>query len=120
MAHVDKTESAVGVVRGVLGFDIVPSEYDTVIPCGISATGTIVKGAGQTGVIGVLVPSKTITKAGKATDIFVLADVVNCEGLQAGRKYYSTPDGALSTDAAAGANAPIGFTVEADRLLIRL
>lgn len=131
MARIDKTNSAVGVVRAALNFNIVPSEYDTLIGVGLNAQGRIVKGAGNTGILGVINPSKARTKIGQITDIFVLGDAVDCVGLTAGTSYWL--DGTTGALAAAGAlgaqpgagagstagSVKIGFTVEADRLVIR-
>lgn len=118
MARVDKTESAIGVVRAVLDTKLPEADLDTVIGVGINAAGNAVRGAGKSGVIGVMNPSKHANVAGKPIDIFVLADIVDCEGLTAGTKYYSNAAGDLVT--AAEGNTYVGFTVEADRLLIRL
>jgi hypothetical protein len=132
MARIDKTESAIGVVRAALNFAIAEEEYDTVIGVGLNAQGRIVKGAGNTGIVGVINPSKARTKVGQITDIFVLGDVVDCTGLSAGTTYWV--DGAtgalVAGDAGTGAapaagagstagSVRIGFTVEADRLVIR-
>lgn len=132
MARIDKTHSAVGVVRAALNADLDPADYDTVIGVGLNAQGRIVKGAGQTGIIGVINPSKARAKAGMITDIFVLGDVVDNVGLVAGTTYWADGDtGALVAGTAITGAAPatgagstagsvqIGFTVEADRLVIR-
>jgi hypothetical protein len=118
MARVDKTDSAIGVVRGTLAADIAVADLDQVVPCGFDTQGRIVKGAGNTGVKGVMVPSKTVTKAGSRADLFVLADIVEVAGLAAGTSYFADADGDIVT--AAEGNTAIGYTVEADRLLIRL
>lgn len=133
MARIDKTDSAVGVVRAALNADLAPADYDTVIGVGLNAQGRIVKGAGNTGIIGVINPSRTRNKAGQITDIFVLGDVVDCTGLTAGTTYWvDGTTGALAAGAAGTGAAPgtgpgstagsvrVGFTVEADRLVIRL
>jgi hypothetical protein len=132
MARIDKTDSAVGVVRAPLNFNIVPGDYDTLIGVGLNGQGRIVRGAGQTGIIGVINPSKARTKIGQITDIFVLGDVVDCTGLAAGTTYWADGTtgalvaGVATTGAAPAAGAgstagsvKIGFTVEADRLVIR-
>jgi hypothetical protein len=132
MARIDKTDSAVGVVRAPLNFAIVSGEYDTLIGVGLNAQGRIVKGAGNTGILGVINPSKARTKIGQITDIFVLGDAVDCVGLAAGTTYWADgvtgalAAGAAGTGAQPGAGSgssagsvKIGFTVEADRLVIR-
>lgn len=115
MARVDKTESAIGVVRAVIHADFAQSDWDKVIPVGLNASGRIVKGAGNSGVIGVLIPGRTVYRAGQIGDIFIHADIVECAGLAAGTKYYSDAAGAVSTT---NTGTYIGFTVEADRLIV--
>jgi hypothetical protein len=132
MARIDKTDSAVGVVRAALNFAVAEAEYDTLIGVGLNAQGRIVKGAGNTGILGVINPSKARTKVGQITDIFVLGDAVDCVGLSAGTVYWADGvTGALAAGAAGTGDQPgagagsaagsvrIGFTVEADRLVIR-
>jgi len=123
MARVDKTDSAVGVVRAPIDVDFDADDFDTTIGVGINAAGHVVKGAGQTGVIGVVIPGRTVFRAGQIADIFKLADIVENEGLSAGTKYYADANGDLTADASTGAdpdvaNTYVGFTVEADRLIL--
>ena len=119
MARVDKTESAVGVVRANLAADIPASAFNRPIGTGITAQGRAVFGAGQSGIKGIQVPTRVARRAGKPVDLFVLADIVDCEGLTAGTTYYAdNATGELTTVAAGG--TLIGFTVEADRLIVRL
>lgn len=115
MARVDKTDSAIGVVRAAINADFAQADWDKVIPVGLNATGKIVKGAGQTGVIGVLIPGRTVYRAGQIGDIFIHADIVECAGLAAGTKYYSDAAGVVSTT---NTGTYLGFTVEADRLIV--
>ncbi len=132
MARIDKTHSAVGVVRAALNADLLTTDYDTIIGVGLNAQGRIVKGGGQTGIIGVINPSRARAKAGQVTDIFVLGDAVDCTGLAAGTTYWvDGTTGALVAGGASGAqpgagagstagSKRVGFTVEADRLVIRM
>lgn len=132
MARIDKTDSAVGVVRADLNATIPPEEFDTIYGVGLNGQGRIVKGAGQTGIIGLLNPNRSRTKPGQRADMFVLGDVVDCVGLAAGTTYWADgTTGALVAADTAGAqpstgagstagSVRVGFTVEADRLVIRL
>lgn len=115
MARVDKTDSAIGVVRAAISADFAQADWDKVIPVGLNATGKIVKGAGQTGVIGVLIPGRTVFRAGQIGDIFIHADIVECAGLAAGTKYFADAAGVVSS---INTGTLIGFTVEADRLIV--
>lgn len=116
MARIDKTQSAIAVTRAPINADFAEADWDTLVPVGINATGKVVKGAGTTGVIGVVIPGKTVYRAGQIADIFGNgSEAVECAGLDAGTKYYSDAAGVVSdTDT----GTYLGFTVEADRLVI--
>lgn len=116
MARIDKTQSAIAVTRALANADFAEADFDTIVPVGINGTGRVVKGAGQSGVIGIAIPGKTAYKAGSVVDIFGNgSEAVECAGLAAGTKYYAAADGAVSTT---NTGTYIGFTVEADRLVI--
>ena len=118
MARVDKTDSAVGVVRGTLLADIAQADWGKPLGCGVNAAGLTVRGGGQSGVIGIIIADKTNYKAGTRADMFVLGDIVECAGLVPGTKYYAdATTGVLSTT---NTGTYVGFTVEADRLVVRL
>lgn len=118
MARIDKTESAVGVVRAANAADVSAVDFDKLFGVGLNGSGRVVKGAGTTGVIGVTTWHRGIRKAGQIIDIFKLGDFVET-GLAAGTKYYAdTTTGVVSTTSAGG--TLIGFTVEADRLVLAL
>lgn len=117
MARIDKTESAVGVTRAPINANFASGDYDKVIAVGINSSGKVVKGAGQTGIIGVVIPGSTVYRAGQIADIFKLGEIVEVASLAAGTKYYADPStGALT--ATANGNIYVGFTVEADRLVL--
>lgn len=120
MARVDKTHSAVGVVRAVLAADIATGSFDRVIGVGLDASGKAVVGAGNSGVVGVILPDPTAYKAGDPIDIFVLADIVEltAPALAAGSKVYADNTTGVVSTTATGATQ-IGFTVDATRLLVR-
>lgn len=116
--RIDKTDSAIGVVRGLLAADIDTANLDKVIGAAFNSTGKVVVGAaGQTGFVGLMIPSKFYRRAGSPVDIFKLGDIVDIVGLVAGTKYYLTAAGALTATAAAGL-VYAGYTVEADRLVL--
>lgn len=117
MARPDHVVSEL-VVRAPLAADIASDKFDLVLGVSISATGKATIGAaGQTGFIGVVCPSKTLSKAGQPADIHRIGDLVDCVGLAAGTKYYLANDGTLSATATAG-RVYVGYTVEADRLVL--
>lgn len=61
-------------------------------------------------------------KAGDIVDVMTHGEIVGLSGLTAGTIYYLAADGSLTTSApAAGVNAiQAGFTVTADRLVVRV
>lgn len=115
MARIDKTDSAVGVVRAPIAADFDEADFDTVIGVGIDSSGRVVKGAGNSGVIGVMIPGRTVHRVGQIGDIFKLGDIVECDGLAAGTKYYADAAGDLTT---VNTDTYVGYTVEADRLVL--
>jgi hypothetical protein len=121
MARIDKTDSAIGVVRAVLSADIPDNLLDEVTAVGINALGQAVVGAGaaasQSGTVGIVIGNKFLNKAGQQIDIFKLGDVVDIDGLVAGKKTWLAADGTLTQVSAAGL-VYAGYTVEADRLIL--
>lgn len=118
MARVDKTESAIGVTRGTLAAAIAEADWGKIIGVGIDNTGKVVRGAGQTGIVGVICVDKTNYKAGQRCDIFGNgSEFLEFSGA-AGTKYYAAvADGVVSTT---NTGTYIGYTVEADRLVVTL
>lgn len=106
------------VERAVLSADISSTLFDKVTAVSLNASGQIVVGGtGQTGTVGVIVPSKWLSKAGQQADIHKYGDIVDCAGLAAGTNYWAAADGTLTATAATGL-AFVGHTVEADRLVL--
>lgn len=125
MARIDKTDSAVGVFRAPLAADYVGSE--TPIGVGLDVNGRVVAGAGTTGIVGLLVkpplnPQAPLLpyKAGSPVDIVTAGELVEFAGV-AGTKYtVNTTTGVISSAAASGTQIPVGWTVEATRLVVRV
>lgn len=119
MARVDKTESAIGVTRGTLAADIVQADWNKPLGVGIDSNGKTVRGAGDTGIIGVICVDKTNYKAGQRCDIFGNgSELVEVVGFTAGDKAYAAvANGAVSTT---NTGTYIGYTVEADRLVVTI
>ncbi|AWY04473.1 minor capsid protein [Microbacterium phage Gilda] len=115
MARFDHVDSAIGIVRAPYDANIDQADWDTVIGVGINAVGHAVKGSGQTGVVGVAVPGRTVYRAGQICDIMQKGDIVDVEGLAAGTKYYVSAAGELTTT---DTDTYVGYTVEADRLVV--
>lgn len=119
MARYDKYEPNTGGHRAPLAADWLQADLNKVFAVGLDAQGRVVKGAGNTGVIGVLVLTK-IVRAGKIVDVMQDGEIVemdvNHAGIVAGTRYYGSAAGALTTTTS---DTPIGFTVEATRLVVR-
>lgn len=124
MARYDKYEPLSGGFRAPLAADWLLADLNKVIGVGLNASGQVVKGAGNTGVIGAIVLSKVI-KAGKIVDVMQDGECVDMDinhTLTAGTKYYFDATGALVAGApAAGVNGVLaGWTVENTRLVVRV
>jgi hypothetical protein len=115
VARIDKYEPLTGGFRALLGFTPVVGDLETVIPVGLSATGRVVKGAGTTGVVGILVPLTMLRNQGDAVDVIQDGELVEA-GLAAGTRYYVSAVGDVTTT---NTDKPLGWTVEADRLVLR-
>lgn len=120
--RIDKSDPYSGTHRARLAADWLAADIGVVVGVGLNASGAIVKGAGNTGVIGVLVLSK-VRRAGEAVDILKRGEVVG--GAQvivgtaavAGTSYAISATGVI-TATAAGVRGSLGHTVEVDRLVV--
>ena len=116
MARIDKTDSAVGGTRAPLNANLTGAAAP--LGVGINSSGRVVAGASQTGIIGVIV-SPYDKVAGDIIDVLQLADLVEFGGV-AGTVYTAnTTTGVISSAAASATQKVVGFTVEADRLVVR-
>lgn len=122
MARLDKTESAVGVTRAVLAADIAQADWGKALGVSLNSSGLVVRGNGGTsGCVGVIIADKYHYKAGTRCDIFGNGSEIILEvaPLTPGVPVYSTAADGTLTATSAG-NAKLGFTVEADRLVVTL
>lgn len=125
MIRYDKYDPLSGGFRAPLNADWAVADYGVPIGVGLTAAGRVVKGAGATGILGVLVVDGRVEggvvksqpkKAGDIVDVMTDGEIVDCTGLQAGTAYVAnTTTGAL----AAATGTYVGFTVEASRLVVR-
>lgn len=130
MSRIDKYEPNIGGTRAPLNAAWTSGDLNTVFAVGLNASGRVVKGAGNTGIIGLLVLTKA-KPVGAIVDVMQFCDIVEFPGV-AGTVYYG--DGVTGVVAAgvAGGGAPasgagtgagskkVGATVEADRLVGRV
>ncbi len=118
MANYDKYDPKVGGFRAPLEADWATVDVKVPFGVGLNASGHVVKGAGTTGVIGVIVLTKA-RKAGEVVDIMTGGEIVAFGG-DPGKKYYAAAaDGAVNATSAAGKTL-VGHTVEAGRLIVRV
>jgi len=118
MARYDKYVPDLSGTRAVLNADWLDADLGKVVPVSLNTTGKVVKGtAGQSGFVGVVCLTKK-RYAGDVVDIMQYGDIVEVTGTVAGQRYYAVADGSgIST--AVVLNGFVGFTVEADRLVVR-
>lgn len=122
MPRIDKYEPLTGGHRAPLAAAWSSGDIGAVIGVGLNTSGQVVKGAGNTGVIGVVCLQKA-HPAGTIVDVMQDGEIVEMDGLSAGTTYYlDGTTGALTATAPtpAGTNGVrAGHTVEATRLVVR-
>jgi hypothetical protein len=97
------------------------ADVGEIIGVGLNASGRVVKGAGNTGVIGVLVMSQ-VRPAGHPVDVLKIAEVTGGTQIAgvaavAGTSYSITAAGVIAATAA-GVPGNLGHTVEIDRFVV--
>jgi hypothetical protein len=116
MARFDKYNPVSGGFRAPLNASYTGSA--NVVGVGVNGSGKVVVGGGVTGVIGVIC-SPLSKNAGDIIDVMTDGEIVQA-GLVAGTLYtVNTTTGALSSAAPSATQTPLGWTVEADRLIVR-
>ena len=119
MARYDKYGPKTGGFRARLFADRTKTSTGNPLGVGLDVNGRVVVGAGQTGIIGVLATTKDL-KAGDVVDVMTSGEVVECTGLAAGTvNTANTTTGVITSAAASATQTPIGYTVEATRLIVR-
>lgn len=110
-----------GGFRAALNVDWLDADVAAPIAVSLNGSGRVVKAAGTTGVVGVVVCDRK-KFAGDIVDIMTSGEITDCAGLAAGTVYYGATTGVISSTApGAGVNGVrVGQTVEADRLIVRV
>lgn len=75
MGRYDKYDGKVGGFRAVLAADWAVADLNKIFGVGLDSSGRVVKGAGQTGVIGVIILTKA-RKAGEIVDVMTNGEIV--------------------------------------------
>lgn len=118
MARYDKYDPKVGGFRAFLATDwILDTDLNKVWPVGLNVNGQVVKGAGQTGVLGVLVITRKMYAADEPVDVMTDGEIVEFAGVAGTNYYAAAADGAISDT---NTGTYIGHTVEATRLIVRV
>jgi hypothetical protein len=120
MPRYDKYDPVSGGFRAVLLDDWAAAD-GVMIGVGLDSDGLVVPGDGNTGIAGlvILVNANGGGLAGDVADVMTGGEIVEA-GLVEGTKYYAdSVTGVVSSTGGAG-DREVGFTVEADRLVVRL
>ncbi len=132
MARYDKYEPHVGGFRAHLAQDWLLADLNKVVPVGLNVDGQVVKGAGQTGVVGVLVLTRVIKAGDEPVDVMTAGEIVEFPSIAApappGTVIFAEPGGDFEVGPAADVGAGsvrIGHTVESStrfgaRLIVRV
>lgn len=116
MANYDKYDGKVGGFRAPLAADWLTADLKKVIGVGLNASGQIVKGAGTTGIVGVLVLTEAL-KAGDIVDPMSRGQITAFEG-NPGTKYFAAAaDGVVNSTSTAG-KTYVGHTVGGGLLIV--
>jgi hypothetical protein len=127
VSRFDKYNPVSGGFRAPLNAAIVSARVGDVIGVSLNGSGRVVEGGAVAAIKGVICPTK-IMAAGDIIDVMTDGEIVDCTlndgttALTAGTSYYSdaAANGDVTSASNAGANAYIGHTVEASRLVIRV
>lgn len=115
MARYDKYDGKAGGFRAVLEVGLSGGDVAVPLGVGVNASGRVVKGAGTSGIAGVLLID-TPKSAGDVVDVMTSGEIVDVAALTGGTEYFATAAGALDTVAT---GTKVGFTAEASRLIVR-
>lgn len=128
MARIDKYNPYGGGFRAPLAADWVVGDLGKPYAVGLNSSGQVVKGAGQTGVAGVLVLTKAY-KAGTIVDVMTDGEIIEFAPTAttpgtgfgvAGTAYFAnTGTGAISSTGGTGTHK-VGFTAEASRIIVHV
>lgn len=117
MARIDKYDPVSGGFRAPLNAAFTGAAAP--LGVGINSSGRVVAGAGQTGIIGV-VCSPRDHAAGEWIDVMTDGELVEFGGAAGTAYTANTTTGVVSNGAASATQTKVGFTVEADRLIVRV
>lgn len=119
--RVDKSDPYSGTHRARLEAAWLAADVGEIIGVGLNASGRIVKGAGNTGVVGVVCLSQ-VRPAGHPVDILKRAEITGGTeiagvAVTAGTSYSVSAAGVIAATAA-GVPGNLGYTTEIDRFVV--
>lgn len=115
LSRYDKYEPFGGGFRAPLEADWSKDDFDKAIGVGLNANGRIVKGAGATGVLGVIVITSR-KRAREIVDTMTDGEIVEFTEGVPGTVYFAAADGTINTT---NTGTRVGHTVEGSRLVVR-
>lgn len=122
MPRIDKYDGMVGGFRANLAAATVAGDPGKVWAVGLDVSGRVVKGAGVTGIVGVICPTRAMV-AGEAIDVMTDGEIAdftlqNGSAAAAATRYFGVAaDGTWNTT---NTGTRLGWTVEATRLVVRV
>ncbi len=120
MARIDKYGPKTGGFRAPLAADQAKTSAGNPLGVGLDVNGRVVVGAGNTGLVGLLVLTQD-KKAGDIVDVMTHGEMVEMTGLTAGTVITAADaTGVLATTAPGAGRTRVGWTVEATRLIVRI
>lgn len=122
MARYDKYDPKDGGFRAKLAGNWAKEDVGLVWAVGLDANGRVVKGAGNTGIVAALVINQPMN-AGEVVDCMTDGEIVefalqNGTAATAGTRYFGVD--ATGNFNTTNTGTPLGFTVEASRLVVRV
>ena len=120
--RIDKSDPMVGSFRAGLAVDWPDADINKVWAFGLNSSGLAVKGAGASGLMGLVIRTKKGEKAGDIIDVHTAGELfpfVETDGTLAvpGTKYYAHADGTVDDVDTAGTF--VGAVTADGRLILR-
>lgn len=120
MPRYDKYEPYSGGFRAPLAAAVIDANKFVAYGVGLDTSGRVVLGAGNTGILGVFI-AHGVKAAGDFVDVMTSGEIVDATGLTAGTKLTAnTTTGAITNGATSTTQVPVGATVEATRIVVRV
>lgn len=117
MANYDKYDPKAGGFRAPLAADFLVADIKTVWGVGLDASGNVVKGNGNSKLVGVLVLTKKMN-AGDIVDVMTAGEIVDFAGVPGTEYFADAATGVVNSTSATG-KTRVGHTVKAGRLVVR-